>query len=67
METKGGNFTYTYDLEGDTLYYWFGDKSSKNFSRGTFSKDGNIIKGRWQWPEGDGKTGGYEYTMTCVE
>jgi predicted 3-demethylubiquinone-9 3-methyltransferase (glyoxalase superfamily) len=37
------------------------------FSRGIFSKDGNTITGRWQWPEGDGKTGGYEYTTTIVK
>ena len=26
---------------------------SRNFSRGTFSKDGKTVTGRWQWPEGD--------------
>lgn len=67
METSGGNFTYAYDLEDGTLYYWFGDKGPDNFSRGTLSNDDNTIKGRWQWPEGDGKTGGYEYTATRVE
>jgi hypothetical protein len=66
MEINGGNFTYTYDIEGDTLHYWFGDKGSDNFSRGTFSKDGNTIKGHWQWLEGDGKIGGYEYITTRV-
>ncbi|MHB8101738.1 MAG: hypothetical protein ACYDEF_06095 [Methanosarcina sp.] len=30
MEINGGNFTYTYDIEGDTLWYWFGDKGSDN-------------------------------------
>jgi hypothetical protein len=67
MEINGGNFTYTYDIEGDTLWYWFGDKGSDNFSHGTFSKDGNTISGRWQWKEGDGKIGGYEYTTTRVK
>ncbi|MHC1754141.1 MAG: hypothetical protein AB9861_01695 [Methanosarcina sp.] len=66
MGINGGNFTYTYNIVGDTLYYWFGDKDSDNFSKGTFSKDGNTIIGRWQWLEGDGKTGGYQYTMTRV-
>lgn len=49
METKGGNFTYTYDLEDDTLSILLvrGQKFEK-FHRGTFSKDGNTIKGRWQ-------------------
>lgn len=35
-------------IEGDTLWYWLGDKGSPNFSRGAFSKDGNMITGRWQ-------------------
>jgi len=67
MGINGSNFTYTWDIEGDTLQYWFGDKSSQMFSRGTFSEDGNTVTGRWQWPEGDGQTGGYEYTMTRVK
>jgi hypothetical protein len=48
MEGNGGNFIYTYEIEGDTFWYWFGDKGSDNFSRGIFSKDGNTITGRWQ-------------------
>ena len=67
MEINGGNFTYTYDIEGDTLWYWFGDKGSDNFSRGIFSKDSNIINGCWQWPESDGKTGSYEYTTNRIK
>jgi predicted 3-demethylubiquinone-9 3-methyltransferase (glyoxalase superfamily) len=67
MEINGGNFTYTYEIEGDTFWYWFGNKGSDNYSRGIFSKDGNTITGRWQWPESEGKTGGYEYTMTRVK
>ncbi len=67
MESNGGNFTYTYEIEGDTFWYWFGDKGSDNFSRGIFSKDGDTIMGRWQWPEGDDKTGDYEYTTTRIK
>ena len=67
MDIRGSNFTYTWDIEGDTLWYWFGDKGSQTFSRGTFSADGNTVTGRWQWPKADGKTGGYKYTMTRVE
>ncbi len=66
MEINGGNFKYTYEIEGDTLWYWFGDKGSDNFSHGTFTRDGNTITGRWQWPEDNDKTGGYEYTMIGV-
>jgi hypothetical protein len=64
MGTDGSNFTYTYDIEGDTLWYWFGDKGSEIFMRSTISQDGKTITGRWQWPVGEGKTGGYTFTMT---
>jgi len=67
MEINGGNFTYTYDIEGDTFWYWFNDKDSGNFSRSIFSKDGNTINGRWQWSEGGTKIGGYEYVMTRIK
>lgn len=66
LDIRGANFTYTWDIEGDTMWYWFGEKGSPNFSRGTFSKDGNTITGRWQWPEDDGTTGGYEYITTRI-
>jgi hypothetical protein len=67
MDTVGSNFTYTWNIEGDTLTIWFGDKDSDNFYRGKFSDDGNVNSGRWQWPEGNGKIGGYEATMTRLK
>lgn len=66
MGTDGSNFTYTYDIEGDTFWYWFGDKNPHSFSRSTFSEDGNSYSGRWQWTEADGKSFSYEYTATRV-
>jgi len=66
MQTNGSNFTYTYNLEGDTLWVWFGDKDSDNFSRSTFSDDGNSYTGCWQWTTADGKKHGYEYTGTRI-
>jgi hypothetical protein len=62
----GENFTYTWDIEGDIWTIWFGDKGSKNFYQGTFSKDGNTVTGRWQWPEGEGRTGGFTFTSSRV-
>jgi hypothetical protein len=67
MGTDGSNFTYTYDIEGDTFWYYFGDKNSESFSRATFSKDGNSFAGRWQWTEADGKTYSYDYTATRMK
>ncbi len=66
MGIDGSNFTYTWQIEGDTLTIWFGDNGSDNFFRGTFSKDGNTITGRWQWPDGEGKVGGYQAILTRV-
>src|SRR5919198_5185101 len=63
MDNNGSNFTYTWDLDADTLRIWFGEKDSDNFFRGTFSESGDAYSGRWQWPDGQGGTGGYEATM----
>jgi hypothetical protein len=67
MDIRGCNFTYTYDINGDSFFYWFGEKGSNNFARGAFSNGGNTITGRWQWQMSDGKAGGYEYEMNRVK
>lgn len=67
MEINGGNFSYTYQLEGDTLWYWFGDKGSGNYSKSKFSPDFNSYEGKWQWPNTDGSTGGYSYKATRIK
>jgi hypothetical protein len=64
MGTDGSRFMYTYEFDGDKMYYWFGEKGSDQYSVGTFSDDGNSLTGRWQWPNADGTQGGYEYTIT---
>jgi hypothetical protein len=66
MDNGGSNFTYTWDIQGDALTIWFGDKGSDNFFKAKFSEDGNSYTGRWQWPAGEGATGGYELTSTRV-
>lgn len=67
MDTQGHNFTYTWDIIGDNVWYWFGDRDSDRFSHGKLSKDGKTIAGRWQWREPNGQLGGYNYTMTKVD
>jgi hypothetical protein len=62
----GSNFTYTWEVEGDDWTIWFGDRGSDNFFRGKFDRDGNTVTGRWQWREGDGRTGGFEFTSTRI-
>ena len=61
MDTNGSNFTSTWELVGDTLKIWFGDKGSNTFFAGTFSEDGNSYTAQWQWPGG-----GYEVTKYSV-
>jgi len=62
MADDGSNFTYTYQLDQDgTFWTWFGDKDSDNFFKGTLSKDGKTITGRWQWPGG-----GFDVVSTKV-
>lgn len=67
MGTDGANFTYTWELEGDKLTIWFGEKGSDNVSLATFARDGLSYSGKWQWPNPDGGTGGYSYVVTRVD
>jgi hypothetical protein len=66
MDSNGANFTYTWDLTGRTLLTWFGDKDSANFFRGQLTEDGSRYDGSWQWPDGQGGTGGYDATAVRV-
>ena len=59
--TTGDTLDYVYELEGDTLTIWFGERDSPSFYRGTFSADGDTLTGGWQWPGG-----GYEANGTRV-
>ncbi|MGH9184527.1 MAG: hypothetical protein ACRD0U_01725 [Acidimicrobiales bacterium] len=56
----GDTLDYVYELEGDTLTIWGGEKGSPAYYKGTFSADGNSCAGGWVFPGG----GGYESTMT---
>ncbi len=62
FDNQGSTFTYTWEVDGDTLTIWGGSKGSPAFYKGTFSADGNTNTGAWQWPGG-----GYESTMTRVK
>lgn len=65
MGTDGSRFTYTYDLDGNVLYYWFGEKDSPMFSRGVISGDGRHVEGRWTLPGAPG--GGYDWRLTRID
>jgi len=62
-DNLGNTFTYVYELEGDTLTIWGGEKGSPAYYRGTFSADGNTLTGGWVYPGG----GGYETVTTRLK
>jgi hypothetical protein len=59
----GMTLDYVYEMEGDTLIIWGGQKGSPAFYKGEFSKDGNTLTGGWTYPGG----GGYQAVSTRVK
>ncbi len=49
-DSAGNTFDYVYEVEGDTLTIWAGEKGSPAYYRGTFSADGNTASGEWCTP-----------------
>lgn len=62
-DNLGSTFDYVYELEGDTLMIWGGQKGSPAYYKGTFSDDGDTLSGDWVYPGG----GGYVSTSTRVK
>ncbi len=60
--STGETFDYVYELDGDTLTIWGGEKGSPAYYKGTFTNDGDTLSGGWVYPGG----GGYESTATRV-
>jgi hypothetical protein len=58
----GSTLDYVYEMDGDTLTIWGGEKGSPAYFRGMFDASGDVNKGAWVYPDG----GGYESTMTRV-
>lgn len=58
----GETFDYVYEMEGNTLTIWGGEKGSPAYYRGTLSADGNTLDGEWVYPGG----GGYQSTSIRV-
>ena len=58
----GLTLDYVYELEGDTLTIWGGEKGSPAYYKGKFSKDGNTLTGAWVYPGG-----GYTTTTTRIK
>jgi hypothetical protein len=61
-DNAGNTLDYVYELDGDTLSIWAGEKGSPAYFSGTFDADGTVMAGAWVYPGG----GGYESTMTRV-
>jgi hypothetical protein len=61
-DSEGNTFDYVYEIEGDTLTIWGGERDSPAYFKGTFSADGKTNKGAWVYPGG----GGYESNMTRI-
>lgn len=61
-DSMGNTLDYTYELDGDILMIWGGEKGSPAYYKGTFSEVGNVCSGDWVYPGG----GGYTSTMTRV-
>jgi hypothetical protein len=59
----GDTLDYVYELEGDTLMIWFGERGSPAYYKGQFSEDGNTLTGGWVYPDG----GGYETISTRIK
>jgi hypothetical protein len=59
----GMTLDYVYEIQGDVLTIWGGERGSPAYYKGQFSEDGNILTGRWVYPGG----GGYEATSTRVK
>lgn len=61
-DAEGNTLDYVYEIEGDTLTIWGGEKGSPAFYRGTFNADGTVNAGAWEYPGG-----GYQSTMTRIQ
>jgi hypothetical protein len=60
-DNQGNTLDYVYELEGDTLTIWGGEKASPAHMKATIDPDGNM-RGEWVYPGG----GGYEFTATRI-
>ncbi len=52
---------YVYEVDGDTLMIWSGEKGSPAYYKGTFGDDDNTLAGAWVYP-----SGGYESISTRI-
>jgi hypothetical protein len=53
---EGDTLDYVYELDGETLTIWGGQRGSDSNYTATFSADNNTLTGAWSWPGGGYKT-----------
>jgi hypothetical protein len=61
-DSEGNTLDYVYEMNGNTLTIWGGEKGSPAFCTTRLSDDGNSVTGSWVWPGG-----GYSYSGTRVK
>lgn len=57
--SEGDTLDYVYELNGDTLTIWGGERGSDSYYTATLDADGTTLTGAWTWPGG-----GYHATST---
>jgi hypothetical protein len=62
-DAEGNTLDYVYEIEGDTLTIWGGERGSPAYYQGRFDADGDTVVGAWVYPGG----GGYDSTMTRIK
>ena len=60
-DNHGNTLDYVYELDGDNLTVWGGEKGSPAFMKSTMDSEGNG-SGEWVYPGG-----GYQFTTTRIE
>jgi hypothetical protein len=60
-DNSGNTLDYVYEMEGNVLTIWGGEKGSLSYFKGKFSSDGTTNTGEWVYPGG-----GYKSTMKKI-
>jgi hypothetical protein len=53
---EGDTLDYVYELVGDKLRIWGGERYSEASYTGTFNDEGTVLEGEWSWPGGGYRT-----------
>jgi len=60
-DAEGNTLDYVYELDGDVLTIWGGEKGSPAYCTCRFGEGGDTMTARWVWPGG-----GYETVATRI-